>query len=73
MFVSIDLCLVPKSWNFPLSPYIKECIEVIKNEGYELNFTANGTAYRDWEKKVFECVKLCHKKIHSKGRSNKYH
>ncbi len=38
MFVSIDLCLVPIGVGTSLSPYIKECIEVIKNEGltYEL-------------------------------------
>ena len=33
MFVSIDLCLVPIGVGTSLSPYIKECIEVIKNEG----------------------------------------
>ena len=31
MFVSVDLCLIPIGVGTSLSPYIKECIEVIKN------------------------------------------
>ena len=57
MFVSIDLCLVPIGVGTSLSPYIKECIEVIKNEGLNYELGANGTAIEgDWDK-VFECVK----------------
>ena len=44
MFVSIDLCLVPVGVGTSLSPYIKECIEVIKNEGLDYELGANGTA-----------------------------
>ena len=63
MFVSIDLCLVPIGVGTSLSPYIKECIEIIKNEGLNYELGANGTAIEgDWDK-VFECVKKCHKKI----------
>ena len=65
MFVSIDYASTNWGWNF-LSPYIKECIEVIKNEGLNYELGANGTAIGDWDQ-VFECVKKCHKKIHSKG------
>ena len=43
MFVSIDLCLVPIGVGTSLSPYIKECIEVIKNEGLNYELGANGT------------------------------
>ena len=72
MFVSIDLCLVPIGVGTSLSPYIKECIEVIKNEGLNYELGANGTAIEgDWDK-VFECVKKCHKKIHSKGAPRIY-
>ena len=56
MFASIDLCLVPIGVGTSLSPYIKECIEVIKNEGLNYELGANGTAIEgDWDK-VFECV-----------------
>ena len=44
MFVSIDLCLVPIGVGTSLSPYIKECIEVIKSEGLSYELGANGTA-----------------------------
>ena len=44
MFVSIELCLVPIGVGTSLSPYIKECIEVIKNEGLNYELGANGTA-----------------------------
>ena len=44
MFVSIDLCLVPIGIGTSLSPYIKECIEVIKNQGLTYELGANGTA-----------------------------
>ena len=51
MFVSIDLCLVPIGVGTSLSPYIKECIEVIKNEGLTYELGANGTAIEaDWDK-----------------------
>tara|TARA_B100000886_G_C20281838_1_gene431541 strand:+ start:52 stop:198 length:147 start_codon:yes stop_codon:yes gene_type:complete len=43
MFVSIDLCLVPIWFGTSLSPYIKECIEVIKSEGFNYELGANGT------------------------------
>ena len=57
MFVSIDLCLVPIGVGTSLSPYIKECIEVIKSEGLSYELGANGTAIEgDWDK-VFECVR----------------
>ena len=51
MFVSIDLCLVPIGVGTSLSPYIKECIEVIKSEGLSYELGANGTAIEgDWDK-----------------------
>ena len=72
MFVSIDLCLVPIGVGTSLSPYIKECIEVIKSEGLTYQLGANGTAIEgDWDK-VFECVRKCHEKIHSKGAPRIY-
>ena len=50
MFVSIDLCLVPIGVGTSLSPYIKECIEVIKSEGLSYEVGANGTAIEgDWD------------------------
>ena len=75
MFVSIDLCLVSIGVGTSLSPYIKECIEVIKNEGLNYELGANGTAIEgDWDE-VFECVRKCHEKIyitypHFVGNSN---
>ena len=55
MFVSIDLCLVPIGVGTSLSPYIKECIEVIKNEGLNYELGANGTAIEgDWDKECRE-------------------
>ena len=47
MFVSIDLCLVPIGVGTSLSPYIKECIEVIKSEGLNYELGANGTAKKN--------------------------
>ena len=47
MFVSIDLCLVPIGVGTSLSPYIKECIEVIKSEGLTYQLGANGTAIEE--------------------------
>ena len=46
MFVSIDLCLVPIGVGTSLSPFIKECIEVIKSEGLNYELGANGTAIK---------------------------
>ncbi len=37
MFVSIDLCLVPIGVGTSLSPFIKECIEVIKMKDLTMN------------------------------------
>ena len=72
MFVSIDLCLVPIGVGTSLTPYIKECIEVIKNKGLNYELGANGTAIEgDWDE-VFECVRKCHEKIHSKGAPRIY-
>ena len=72
MFVSIDFCLVPIGVGTSLSPYIKECIEVIKYEGLSYELGANGTAIEgDWER-VFECVRKCHEKIHEKGAPRIY-
>ena len=72
MFVSIDLCLVPIGVGTSLSPYIKECIEIIKSEGLNYELGANGTAIEgDWDKE-FECVKRCHEKINSKGAPRIY-
>ena len=51
MFVSIDLCLIPIGIGKSLSPYIKECIEVIKSEGLNYELGANGTAIEgEWTK-----------------------
>ena len=72
MCVSIELCIVAIGVGTYLSPYIKECIEVIKNEGLKYELGANGTAIEgDWDK-VFDCVKKCHKIIHSKGAPRIY-
>ena len=72
MFVSIDLCLVPIGVGTSLSPYIKECIELIKKEGLNYELGANGTAIEgDWNK-VFGCVKKCHEKIHRIGAPRIY-
>ena len=72
MFVSIDLCLVPIGVGTSLSPYIKECIEVIKNEGLNYELGANGTAIEgDWDS-VFKCIKSCHKEIHGMGAPRIY-
>ena len=43
MFVSIKLCLVPIGVGTSLSPYIKKCIEVIKNQGLTYEVGANVT------------------------------
>ena len=72
MFVSIDLCLVPIGVGTSLSPYIKECIEIIKSAGLNYEVVANGTSIEgDWDK-VFECVKKRYEKIHSKGTPRIY-
>ena len=72
MFVSIDLCLVPIGIGTSLSPYIKECIEVIKNAGLEYQLGPNGTAIEGEWNIVFECVRKCHEKIHAKGAPRIY-
>ena len=72
MFVSIDLCVVPIGVRTSLSPYIKEYIEVIKNQGLTYEVGGNGTAIEgDWDK-VFECVRKCHEKIQAKGTPRIY-
>ena len=72
MFVSIDLCLVPIGVGTSLSSYIKEDIEVIKNQGLTYEVGANGTAIEgDWDK-VFEYVRKCHEKIQAKGAPRIY-
>ena len=50
MFVSIDLYLVPIRVGTSLSLHIKECIEVIKNEGLTYELGANRTAIKgEWD------------------------
>ena len=72
MFVSIDLCLVPIGVETSLSPYIKECIKIIEDSGLTYQLGPNGTAIEgDWED-VFNCVKICHEKIHKKGAPRIY-
>ena len=59
------------SWDSPISLY-KRVYWSYQNEGLNYELGANGTAIEgDWDK-VFECVKKCHKKIHSKGASRIY-
>ena len=72
MFVSIDLCLVPIGVGTSLSPYIKKCIEVIKNQGLTYEVGANVTTIEGDQDKVFECVRKCHEKIHAKGAPRIY-
>ena len=67
MFVSIDLCLVPIGVGTSLSPYIKECKNIIEDSNLTYQLGPNGTAIEgDWED-VFKCVKKCHENIHKKG------
>ncbi len=72
MFVSIDLCLVPIGVGTSLSPYIKECVEIIKEKGLTYELGANGTAIEGEWNQVFECVKICHERIHKKGAPRIY-
>ena len=72
MFVSIDFCLVPIGIGTSLSPYIRECIEIIREEGLTYELGANGTAIEGEWNKVFECVKKCHERIHAKGTPRIY-
>ena len=72
MFVSIDLCLVPIGVGTSLSPYIKECMKIIKESNLTYQLGPNGTAIEgDWGD-VFNCVKKCHEKIHQKGAQRIY-
>ena len=72
MFVSIDLCLVPIGVGTSLSPYIKECKEIIEKYNLMYELGANGTAIEgDWEE-VFDCVRKCHEQIHEKGAPRIY-
>jgi len=72
MFVSIDLCFIPIGVGTSLSPYIKGCNEVIKNEELNYELGANGTGIEGKWNKIFECVKKSHEKIHSKGAPRIY-
>jgi len=59
------------SWNFPISLY-KRVYWSYQNEGLNYELGANGTAIEgDWDK-VFDCIKKCHKTIHSKGAPRIY-
>ncbi len=72
MFVSIDLCLVPIGVGTSLSPYIKECKEIIERSNLNYELGANGTAIEgDWIE-VFECIRKCHEQIHKKGAPRIY-
>tara|TARA_B100000579_G_scaffold433752_1_gene453139 strand:+ start:274 stop:567 length:294 start_codon:yes stop_codon:yes gene_type:complete len=67
MWVSIDLCIVPIGVGVSLSPYIKECISVVKEHELEFELGPNGTAIEgDWDQ-VLECIKNCHEVLHSRG------
>ena len=58
-------------WNFFIALH-KRMYQVIKREGLTYQLGANGTAIEgDWDK-VFECVRKCHEKIHSKGAPRIY-
>tara|TARA_Y100000589_G_scaffold73592_1_gene66696 strand:+ start:462 stop:755 length:294 start_codon:yes stop_codon:yes gene_type:complete len=72
MFVSIDLCLVPIGVGTSLSPYIKECIKIIKQHGLQYELGPNGTAIEGKWEEVFKCVRTCHERIHSKGAPRIY-
>ena len=72
MWVSIDLCLVPRGVGVSLSPYIKACLSIIEEHKLEYELGPNGTAIEgEWDQ-VFECVKKCHEAVHSKGAPRVY-
>ncbi len=72
MFVSVDLCLVPIGVGTSLSPYIKECKQIIEDSKLTHQLGPNGTAIEgEWED-VFKCIKKCHEKIHKKGAPRIY-
>ena len=72
MFVSIDLCLVPIGVGTSLSPYIKECRDIIEKFNLTYQLGANGTAIEGEWGDVFECVRKCHEQIHLKGAPRIY-
>ena len=58
-------------WNFFVALY-KRLYWSYQNEGLNYELGANGTAIEgDWDE-VFECVRKCHEKIHSKGAPRIY-
>ena len=72
MWVSIDLCIVPIGSEVSIAPLIASCEKIIKSKGLDYEVGPNGTAIEgEWDK-VFECVKKCHEKIHSKGAPRIY-
>tara|TARA_Y100001968_G_C19134520_1_gene608387 strand:- start:215 stop:487 length:273 start_codon:yes stop_codon:yes gene_type:complete len=58
---------VPIGVGVSLSPYIKDCLSVIKEHNLEYELGPNGTAIEgEWDQ-VFECIKKCHIVVHSKS------
>ena len=72
MWVSVDLCVVPIGVGVSLSPYIKECISIIKKHKLVFEVGPNGTAIEgEWDQ-VFECIKSCHETLHRIGAPRIY-
>ena len=66
MWVSKDFCLVRIGVRVSLTPYIKSCISVMDEHKLDYELLPKGTAIEGEWVKVFQCIKNCHKLIHSK-------
>jgi uncharacterized protein (TIGR00106 family) len=65
--VIVDLCVVPLGVGVSVSPYVTECVRVLRNAGLATHTHAYGTNVEgDWDQ-VFAAVKKCHERVHELG------
>lgn len=67
MNVIVDLCVVPLGVGVSVSPYVAECVRILRDAGLATHTHAYGTNIEgDWDR-VFGAVKKCHERVHALG------
>ena len=67
MRVMVELCLVPVGVGVSVSPYVRACVEVLREAGLEPQVHAYGTNFEgEWDA-CMAAIRRCHEVVHEMG------
>ncbi len=67
MKVIADFCIIPIGVGVSLSPYIAQCVSILKEYGLNAELHAYGTNVEGEWQQVFAALEACHEKLHQMG------